>query len=54
MGNIHVKFYGISKSGSKGDVVLRHFFSRALTASLFSRLKLFVQFRYKVSCGTIL
>ena len=49
MGNIHVKLYGIRTSGSKGDVVLRYFLSRALTAPLFSRLKPFVQFLYKVS-----
>ena len=29
MGNIHVKLYGIWTSGSKGDVVYRHFLSRA-------------------------
>ena len=49
MGNIHVKFYGIWINGSKGDVVKRHFLSRALTAPLFSRPKPFMQFWQKVS-----
>ena len=43
MGNIHVKMYGIWNSGS-GDVVYRHFLSRALAAPLFRGLKPFVQF----------
>ena len=33
LGNIHVKLYGIWTSGSKGDAVLRHFLSRALTGA---------------------
>ena len=32
MGNIHVKLYEIWNSGSRGDVVERHFLSRALAA----------------------
>ena len=44
MGNVHVKFYGIWTSGSKGDVDSRHFLSRALTTSLFCRPEPFVQF----------
>ena len=32
MGNIHVKLYEIWTSGSKGDVISRHFLSRALRA----------------------
>ena len=43
MGNIHVKLYEIWTSGS-GDVVQRHFLSRALTAPLFSGLEPFVQY----------
>ena len=42
--NIHVKLHGVWTSGSKGDVDERHFLSRPLTASLFSRPKPFVQF----------
>ena len=41
--NIHVNLYEIWTGGS-GDVVLRHFLSRALAAPLFSGLKPFVQF----------
>ena len=37
MRNIQVKLYGIWISGSKGDVALRHFLSRALAGPLFSR-----------------
>ena len=44
MGNIHVKLYGIWTSGSKGDIVYRHFLSRALAAPLLSRPESFVQF----------
>ena len=44
MGNIHVKLYGIWTRGAKGDVVLRHFLSRALIAPLFSRPEPFVLF----------
>ena len=44
LGNIHVKLYEIRSSGSGGDVVYRHYLSRALAAPLFSRLEPFVQF----------
>ena len=44
LGNIHVKLYEIWTSGPGGDVVKRHFLSRALAAPLFSRLEPFVQF----------
>ena len=43
MGNIPVRLYEIWTSGS-GDVVSRHFLSRALAAPLFSGLEPFVQF----------
>ena len=36
MWNVHVKLYEIWTSGSGGDVVLRHFLSRALAALLVS------------------
>ena len=49
MGNIHVKLYEIWTSGSGGDVVERHFLSRALVASLFSGLEQFVHFWKKAS-----
>ena len=44
MGTIHVKLYGIWTSGSEGDVVKRHFLSRALAAPLFSGQDPSVQF----------
>ena len=53
MGNIHVKLYEIWTNGS-GDVVSRHFFSRALAAPLFSGLEPFVQYWKKASSGTTL
>ena len=43
MGTIHVKLYGIWTSGSEGDVVRRHFLSKALAAPLFSRQEPSVQ-----------
>ena len=43
MGNIHVKLCEIWTSGS-GDVVLRHFLSRALAALLLCEVEPFVQF----------
>ena len=43
MENIHVKLYGILTRGSKGDVDLRNFLSRTLTAPLFSRPDPFMQ-----------
>ena len=49
MGTIHVKSYDIWTSGSGGDVVQRHFLSRALVAPLFSGLEPFVQFWKKAS-----
>ena len=50
MGTIHVKLYmyEIWTSGS-GDVVYRHFLSRALAARLFSGLEPFVQLWKKAS-----
>ena len=48
MGNIHVKSYEIWTSGS-GDVVYRHFLSRALAAPLFSGLEPLVKFWKKAS-----
>ena len=44
MGNIHVKLCDLWNGGSGGDVVSRHFLSRALEALLFSGLEPFVQF----------
>ena len=49
MGNIHMKLYEIWTSGSGGDVALRHFLSRALTAPLFSGLEPFVQYWKRAS-----
>ena len=51
MGNIkfHVKLYEIRTSGSRGDVVLRHFLCRALAAPLFSGQEPFVQYWKKAS-----
>ena len=49
MGNIHVKLYMKWTSGSGGNVILRLFLSRALTAPLFSRLEPFVQYWKKAS-----
>ena len=43
-----MKVYRIRTSGS-GDVVLRHFLSRALAVPLFSGLELFVQYWTKAS-----
>ena len=54
MGNIHVKLYEICTCSSGGDVVSRHFLSRAPAVPLFSGLKPFVQFWKKASQGTIL
>ena len=54
MGNIHVKLYEICTSGSGGDVIWRHFLSRALAAPLFSGLKPFVQYWKKASWETTL
>ena len=48
MGNIHVKLYVIWTCGS-GEVVYRHFLSRALATHLFSGLKPFVQYWKKAS-----
>ena len=44
MQNISVIQYRIWNSGSRGNAVLRHFISRALVATLFSRPEPFVQF----------
>ena len=44
MGNIHVKLFEITISGSGGDLVLRHFLSRALAAPWFNGLEPFVQY----------
>ena len=49
IGNIYVKLYEIWTSGSGGDIVYRHFLSRALAAPLFSGLEPFVQYRKKAS-----
>ena len=49
MGNIHVKLNEIWTSGSEGDVVKRHFLSRALAAPLFSGLEPFVHYWKKAS-----
>ena len=43
MGTIHVKLYEIWTSSS-GNVVYRHFLSRALEAPLFTGLEPFVQY----------
>ena len=44
MENFHVKLYEIWTSGSGGDVVLRHFLSRAMAAHLFSGMEPFMQY----------
>ena len=49
MRNNSVKLYEIMTSGSCGDVIQRHFLSRALAAHLFSGLEPFVQFWKKAS-----